>query len=239
MGLPDFEPLDLEKLGQPLGPGYHSEVNTVRNGRIICCAGRRSNCDISADLAGRNYLDEMKGYYDGIIARMATQRFNTFAENLERFYHNTGHGAIGQTCKENDDARGGNIMGTFSSARDPIFYRWHTHIEDLFQMYNDRRGPYTKKDFQLSGGLKVMEVKTIMEKAKLETSKDVENILVTFDEDATDNGNHHQYRRVNHHQYKYQIKLLNPQEISKKVIVRIFLALGNCLKIFLIRELIR
>ena len=35
-------------------------------------------------------------------------------------------------------------------SRDPIFYRWHTHNEDLAQEYRDKRlPPYTKDDFKL------------------------------------------------------------------------------------------
>ena len=98
------------------------------------------------------------------------------------------------------------------------------HLKE-FQFYLCER-----KDFELSGGLKVLEVKTILDKKELKTQNNIENILVTFAEKAIVGDKHHKYDRINHHNYKYQIKLANPQKSSKKVIVRIYLGLGKCLK---------
>ena len=40
-------------------------------------------------------------------------------------------------------------------ARDPIFYRWHTHMEDLMQEFRDKKFPsYRKADFELSDGVR-------------------------------------------------------------------------------------
>ena len=37
------------------------------------------------------------------------------------------------------------------SARDPIFYRWHGHIEDIMQKYRDTKLPrYSLEDFALT-----------------------------------------------------------------------------------------
>ena len=181
----------------------------------------------------------MRQQYDKIMTSMEKDNFETFAENIEDTYHNTGHGAIANGCSDSckmgaDSCWKRSVMGSpATSARDPIFYRWHTHIEDLFQMYNKKRKrSYGRSIFALTGGLKVLEVKTIMDKTKLGTSKDVENILVTFDESYTERRTHHKYRRLNHHPFKYQIKVSNPQRRSKKVIIRIFLTLGKCLKYF-------
>ena len=119
------------------------------------------------------------------------------------------------------------------SARDPVFYRWHRHIEDLLEKYKDSRlGPYTRADFPLSGGLKVLEVKTIMDKSQVQTENDVVNTLVTYEENETKGRHRLQYNKIGHHDYKYQIKMSNPQRSTKKVIVRIWLALGSSFYIF-------
>ena len=114
------------------------------------------------------------------------------------------------------------------SARDPVFYRWHRHIEDLLEKYKDTRlGPYTRTDFPLSGGLKVLEVKTIMDKSQVQTENDVVNTLVTYEEETTSGAYKFKYNKINHKDFKYQIMMSNPQKISKKVIVRLWLALGS------------
>lgn len=36
------------------------------------------------------------------------------------------------------------VMGDSATAmRDPVFYRWHSYIDDLFQLYKYKLNPYT------------------------------------------------------------------------------------------------
>ena len=43
----------------------------------------------------------------------------------------------------------------YTYVRDPIFYRWHAHIEDLVQEYRDKKlPPYTEHDFTLGDGVR-------------------------------------------------------------------------------------
>ena len=43
------------------------------------------------------------------------------------------------------------------SDRDPIFYRWHSHVEDICQQYRDNKLPsYSKADFTLSDGVRIV-----------------------------------------------------------------------------------
>ena len=240
LGLPDFVSLDPEKLGKSLGRGYVSEVEGF--------ASRIANCDLSTATckegfpqsstcrpSGRTWLRYMKGTHKGLMdRRLHSASFEQFGKSVEGDYHNTGHMRIALACSSQKRRGTHSVMSAAAaSGRDPIFYSWHQHIEDLFQLYKDTRlGSYTRKDFELSGGLKVLEVKTILDKEALKTRNDVENILVTFDENAVvgDKKRHHVYRRLNHYNYKYQIRMANPKRISKKVIVRIWLGLGKCLK---------
>ena len=70
----------------------------------------------------------------------------------------------------------------------------------------------------------MLEVKTIIDKEELKTENHVENMLVTFDEIGNEKLTHHrEYKRINHHDFKYHIKVANPQKISRKVMVRIWL----------------
>ena len=82
---------------------------------------------------------------------------------------------------------------------------------------------YTEQDFALSGGIAVKEIFT--------TSDDLpDNNLVTFLEDVRIQmaaRSSLRYRRLNHKDFSFHIKLSNPQREKRKVIVRIFLGLKS------------
>ena len=88
---------------------------------------------------------------------------------------------------------------------------------------------YKIKDFELSDEVKIDEFKTILNKEESPTKTELENILITFEE-TTDIRHHRdsriRFERMNHIPFTYKIKIQNPKLVSKKVIVRIFLALA-------------
>ena len=216
VGLPDLKLLDSGRLAQPLGPGYTPPP-------IPKLHGRTENCDLSTDNSG--WLRRMKKSHEKFIRDMSDHAvsFESLGENING-YHGSGHMKIARVCSTQEGAMG-VMAAAGGSARDPIFYQWHSHIEDLMQQYRDKRYlPYEVKDFPLSNGLQVLEVKTIIDKEELKTENHVENMLVTFDEIGNVKLTHHrEYKRINHHNFKYHIKVANPQKISRKVMVRIWL----------------
>ena len=147
-------------------------------------------------------------------------------------YHPSGHLIISQHCharvneKGQTDLQYNHQAYDTMSARDPIFYRWHGALEELLQQYRDKKFPeYKKEDFPLSDEVKVVNVKTVLENQVL---KKVDNILLTRMASRTlDYGPETRitYRGLDHHPFKYEIKLENPQKSTRKVIVRIFLGL--------------
>ena len=236
--LPDFEPLDPERMGQSLGPTY--EIEIIREQGIVSLVGRKQGCDLSREncrvfaddfevcrSSGDTWVSAMTERHQNLLSRMSSEDYETFGTNLEWPYHALGHTRIGFVCSpRKHEGIPGVMLSPDSSARDPIFYSWHLHIEELFEKYKDTvQGPYTRRDFTLSDGLKVLEVKTIMDKSQVGTRNDVENILVTYDEDAATGMKI--YNKINHKDYTYQIRISNPQRTIKKVIVRIWLALSR------------
>ena len=157
--------------------------------------------------------------------------FEDFGNEIQMTgYHADGHLEIGRHCSTLPSGLG--IMAfTAYSARDPIFYRWHTHLEDVAQEFRDKKHPvYTRNDFALSERLQVKEFKTVIDRTDAGTNVHVENILITFNEIAKfthSRGSQIRYRRMNHIPYKYEIFVENPSRIRKKVIVRIWLGLGK------------
>ena len=259
LGLPDLEPLDPDQMERPLGPayGFGGIIGEDKHGNI---AGRVEDCDLSKDTCqmpgheldaslnwtsdcnkahhlyeGQEWIKEMKKQHQNLISDMTSGiGLEEFGRRISIGYHGFGHNRIGAVCSSK---RHEGIIGAMipkqTSARDPIFYRWHLHIEELFEKYkNKTQGPYTRRDFILSDGLKVLEVKTIMDKSQIPTENDVVNTLVTYEENETKGRHRLQYNKIGHHDYKYQIIIQNPQRSTKKVIVRIWLALGSSFYVF-------
>ena len=87
---------------------------------------------------------------------------------------------------------------------------------------------YKKEDFILSDGIRILSVKTVIEKANSLTKTDLENFLITHWEKKTLNYKTTTpitYNRINHIEFKYKIKLQNENRTKRKVIFRIWLGL--------------
>ena len=266
MGLPEFEPLDPDRMERPLGPAYGFGQIIGKDGQGYNITGRVEDCDLSKDNCKKpghevnetmkswfsvhcdpnsphydasEWLKNMKKNHQDLIKRMANvDSLEEFGKELnEMKYHGLhGHNRIGVVCSPlKHQGIVGAMLPSETSARDPIFYSWHLHIEELFEQYKDTvKGPYTKSDFTLSEGLKVLDVKTIMEKSQIETENDVQNTLVTYEEKEPIGTQELKYNKIGHRDYKYQIRIQNPQRSTKKVIVRIWLALGSSFHVFMI-----
>merc|ERR1719309_1021189 len=119
------------------------------------------------------------------------------------------------------------MMYSETSARDPVFWRWHKDLEDIMREHRDQYNPrYTSNDFDLTSGVGIAEVKTIVSNGDASTSRDVENILFTHWENAQilhSADTPITYNRLNHIQFKYSMKLLNKEEAQQNVLIRIFL----------------
>ena len=269
MGLPDLKPLDPDRMERPLGPAYgfgqivgNDEWGYNITGRVEDCDLSKDNCnkpghEVHEEFKFSEYCDPKNPHYDAsewlrnmkkmhqdLIKRMPNvDSLEEFGKELDEMkYHGLhGHNRIGLVCSPlKHEGIVGAMLPSETSARDPIFYSWHLHIEELFEKYKDTvKGPYKKSDFTLSDGLKVLDVKTIMEKSQIPTENDVVNTLVTYeenddgdDENETKGTQELKYNKIGHRDYKYQIRIQNPQRSTKKVIVRIWLALGSSFYVF-------
>ena len=125
VGISPVVPLDVEEQRKPLGPGYKSLTTRMD------IAGRKSNCRLSgASKAGLSFeLKDLLGYKS-----FGFEKYGYVAE----YYHNTGHRYIDDDCTM-DIKRTTAMMSSATAARDPIFYRWHSYLENLMQEYRDQR----------------------------------------------------------------------------------------------------
>ncbi|XP_050704837.1 phenoloxidase 1-like [Eriocheir sinensis] len=142
--------------------------------------------------------------------------------------HNQGHIII-SAAHDPDNAHKENlgVMSDSSTAmRDPVFYRWHKYIDDLFQEYKLTQPPYTME--QLS-------VQTVTVTGVEVESADRKNMLTTGwntqDFEASRGLDFNSSRPVmvrlthlDHWPFRYNIKVENEEKVAKEVTIRIFMA---------------
>ena len=85
---------------------------------------------------------------------------------------------------------------------------------------------YTEADFSLSAGVEVVSVNTVMDKNTAATEREIKNLLVTHTE--TKHIQHDEvssitYDRLNHLDFKYQIRVKNNNQNRRKVFIRLWL----------------
>ena len=219
------------KLVTSLGPTLliTSLLDKVTYGR--CSVDENGSCTDGGNQQGHYLVD---GYERVQNALENEDNYDNFMETLWDRYHFTGHLLVGIHCRTNPDTHPEtgfpihvSLIGTTAMAgRDPIFYRWHLHLEELNQQFRDTKLPtYKEEDFQLTQGVRVVNAKTVLENPVVGS---LDNILLTYMENAELNYGHNtqiSYPRVNHHRFKYEIELENPERTNKKVIVRLFLGI--------------
>merc|ERR1712142_325718 len=213
VGVSPVEPLTMAELQKPLGPGY--KVGFYGWTGLL---NRKDNCRINTKSLERTYK-KVRRVMEGDIP------FETFGLTLDGF-HNDGHNEISKQCSNN----GVSVMSYSAvSARDPIFYRWHMFFENIVQEFRDtKNNKYGLADFQLSNGIEVTGVKTILNKDVLSVKKDVQNLLITHWKTKSirhDEKTPIKYTTLSHKDFKYQIHINNPKNVKKKVSIRLWLGI--------------
>ena len=87
---------------------------------------------------------------------------------------------------------------------------------------------YTTGDFKLSDGVEVVGVNTLIGKEIAATDKDVKNLLITHWEHKEirhDQETTISYNRLNHLDFKYQIRIKNENQVQRKVFIRLWLGI--------------
>ncbi|XP_046746454.1 phenoloxidase 2-like [Diprion similis] len=144
--------------------------------------------------------------------------------------HNSGHVAIG-LCHDPDNRHLESIgvMGDNAMAmRDPIFYRWHTFVNDIFRQYKDRLDSYTVEELDHKGvkvtGLNVIS-KNYRENNVFRTFWEESNIDVSNGLDFAARGAARiRFTHLNHELFEYKIDIENSSPTETKGTVRIFMA---------------
>ena len=143
LNIEDIKPLDLDGFSNSLGPGYAKPRFMSKN-----VGGRRRNCIPSQTDNGLDKdMKDMTRWKRDITNRInRNERLDKgeLGAIFEDKYHGNGHVIIAYNCdtlKCDDYDCSGIMLHHQGSARDPVFYRWHQHIDDIAQIYYDRQTP--------------------------------------------------------------------------------------------------
>lgn len=182
-------------------------------------------------------LDEEHGA--DIIGSLIESSYDSKNRNFYGNLHNWGH--VMMAYIHDPDGRfretPGVMNDTATSLRDPIFYRFHRFIDNVFQEYKKTLPVYTKDNLNFQG----IEITDVTVNAK------IPNVIHTFfREDELELSHCFQfgtpasvrarYHHLDHESFSYIISANNASSEEKSATVRIFLApkydeLGNEIKL--------
>ncbi|KAJ8679322.1 hypothetical protein QAD02_015109 [Eretmocerus hayati] len=144
-------------------------------------------------------------------------------------FHNLGHLAIA-TMHDPDHRylEPFAVMGDAATAmRDPIFYRWHQHVDDIFAIFKNSITPYSSDELSFPG-VAVTDVHVNLPGANLNTfntfwSKSIVDLSRGLDF-APKGEVLARFQHLNHEPFKYYITVHNTNDKDVLGTVRIFLA---------------
>ncbi|XP_055623361.1 uncharacterized protein LOC129766790 [Toxorhynchites rutilus septentrionalis] len=144
--------------------------------------------------------------------------------------HNEGHNMLGYIHDpDNSFLEGFGVVGDNTTAmRDPVFYRWHQHIDNIFERHKRRFKPYNKEE------LSHPDVEIDSFSVQLNRAGTKSNILLTFWQrsqvdlgtglDFGPEGNvFATFTHIQHAPFTYRINVKNESSTNKRGTVRIFL----------------
>lgn len=172
-------------------------------------------------------LTEMGGI--DILGNIVEASVLTINRNLYGDLHNFGHAAMG-LCHDPDNRHletVSTVGDPATSMRDPVFYRWHSFIDDLFQMHKRTLPSYNSNQLDYQG-IRITQL-------EVNTSGAGKNEMITFWQqndvdmsrgmDFTPRGSvFARITRLAHNPFSYRIKVENNSNERRTGTVRIFLA---------------
>lgn len=148
---------------------------------------------------------------------------NELAERIEptaRFqspyfgaYHNDGHLLLSL----NSDGNGGKgpLFWEAAAIKDPIFYRWHRNIDNIFEAYEETLPPHV---FRRLPSIEIVSAKVISENAVDVLMTEVNTLSYPLGPTA----NYH-YNYISHDPFSIEVRLKNKQKFAQSCVMRFFI----------------
>lgn len=231
-----------------IGQGCPSGVFATLDGLVFDAAGRPDyttlrNLTPPNKFAGRPgasiasqelFRDRLNSVASSVSAANRPASISEFAERIEATgrmeatdrnensyfgaLHNDGHLLI--SMHDNEDTRPGAMFWEETALRDPVFYRWHTHIDEMFRQYEDSLGP------QEIGGLPPVDA---LQLAVVSTSDQLNVVTTEMRTRTILKGTSHEQpvEYLSHEDFWYLIHVYNKGDSEINTTVRIFMAPEN------------
>jgi tyrosinase len=234
IGLPAVVPFDDYR--QPIKEGYFPGLVIKSNYEELPAGDRPDNTSLkdikSAKFSGRPgaRVSSQEQFRDRLLAAVATasapNRPSTISEFGERVeatdrlaapyfgsLHNDGHLLI--SMHDDNPNRPGCMHWEAAAVRDPVFFRWHAHIDDLFRKYQDTLDPYGFSDLPSVEARNLTVISSSGQKNELLTEMRIRNFRPA---------NPVAISYLSHEDFTYQITAVNNVDAEVPVTVRIFMA---------------
>jgi len=210
LGIPETVPFSRQHRSGTFVSKYNVDANNEDRDTLQNFESAKEQCSMSDD-PNRNDLDTQDADIDRYVSR--ARNIDDYSTELQFSYHNQGHNSISAAC----GSSGRHIMLSFqTSARDPLFYRWHTEVDLKVANYLSQR-PYDRNALSPAGGVQV----SIVEVHDARCGK-VQQIETFWNEVIYDGQT---FYGIDHDEFKLVIKLRNSERSRKRVIIRVFLGL--------------
>jgi len=172
-------------------------------------------------------LDENRGI--DILGNLMEPDIFSVNPDLYGSLHNTSHMLI--SYSHDPDQRhleSFGVMGASETAmRDPVFYRWHSVIDNLFKDFKNTLPPYTAQQLTFP--------QITVDGIRVETERQTPNVFHTFWKESDlnlsmgmDFGNREdvyaQFTHLQHQAFNIKIQVTNSSGAERRGMVRIFLA---------------
>ncbi|XP_050733809.1 phenoloxidase 1-like isoform X2 [Eriocheir sinensis] len=212
-----LEPFDVTDLEQ-----HHSRLmDAIHQGHLIDREGKRVRLTDEGVAPNRRGIVLLG---DALEADAGLSVNSPFYGDL----HNSGHVIIA-AAHDPDNAHRENLgvmSDTSTAMRDPVFYRWHKYIDDLFQEYKLTQPPYTMEQLSVQTvTVAEVEVECAGRKNTLTTGWNTRDFEASRGLDFNSSiPVMVRLTHLDHRPFRYNIKVENNEKVAKDVTVRIFMA---------------
>jgi tyrosinase len=223
--------------------GYVPNLSIQSDGKVFVAANRPDNTKLqnveNSEFSSRpgaqissqeRFRDRLRAAVDTSIANNRPTTISELAERIEATerletsyfgaLHNDGHILI--SMHDDDPNSPGCMFWEATAVRDPVFYRWHAHIDKFFRKYQDALDPYDFTD------LPAVEVNRLTIAAASghqdELLTEMRARALRSNEEPSVITNRTTIKYLSHEDFNYEITATNKSAGNLVVTVRIFMA---------------
>ncbi len=244
LGLPPVVPFDDYR--QPIPDGYYPGIVVTSQNVTLPASDRPDNTQLQdikippfntrpgAQISSQEtFRDRLQAAAASISANNRPTTISEFSERLEPTdrlatayfgaLHNDGHLMI--ALHDNHPDNHGCMFWEAAAVRDPVFFRWHGHIDNIFRKYQDALDPY---DFADLPPVEIIDIRLIPDSGS-QNEVFTEMRTRTLRQTVTSHsGSTFNYQAtidyLSHEDFSYRINVSNKDAAELTVTVRIFLA---------------